>query len=375
MRGRTHPPMRRAAVLVLAGLVPALACTAVAGAQQVRAQSRPVQPASADSILVKVRTSNPDQLLQLVKEIGQREDRLVTALYATNDEGTRRRLLDELSHLTREKFTVMSIVESRCAAEMTPRPAGYLGVNLETRLDSATRVVQYTYVTSVDPGSPAQRAGVRAGDTLLAIGGRNVRGTLPDARGLLEPGSRVPLLVARGDVQHEILVTAAPRPESISRSCGEFERVLMPLRVATPGRFIVRDDASRDGARRVTVEALPRTMDRPVEEARVFFFGPESSPSMPFFAGAQFRALDDDWRDVLGLKPDVQGVFVNAVAPGTPTAQAGLRKGDVVTRVGNTPASSPAALVNMLIVTERPETSLQVLRAGQQRTLVLRLPR
>lgn len=373
MRARSHPPMRRALVLV-AGLVPALAAQP-AQAQQVRAQSRPLAPSLDSAVLRKVRTSNPEELLLIVREMGAREDRLVSALYASDDEGTRRRLLGELSELTREKFTVMSLVEERCAAEAGPRPAGYMGVNLETRIDSATRAVQYTYVTSVDPGSPAQRAGVRAGDTLLAIGGRDMRRALPDARGLLSPGNRVPVLVARGDTRHEILVTVGTRPESISRSCGEFERVLMPLRVATPGRFMMREDVARDGTRRVTVEAMPRTMDRPVEEGRIFFLGPESSSAMPFFAGAQFRALDDDWREVLSLKPDVQGVFVNAVGPGTPTAAAGLRKGDVITRVGNTPATSPAALLNMLIVTERPEVTLHVLRGGQQRTLVLRLPR
>lgn len=347
-------------------------------AQPVRAQSqsRPVPPTAvtADSVFIRVRTSNPDDLMRIVREIGQREDRLVGALYATQDEATRRRLLDDLGKLTHEKFTIMSIVETRCAAESGPQPAGYMGVHLETNVDSITGAIRYTVVTSVDPGSPAQRAGLLAGDTLITLGGRDMRRSLPDARGLLEPGNRVTVRVARAGRAQETVVTVAPRPASFAKSCGEFERVLQPLRVATPGRVLF--EGRGDGARSVIVRSEPRTVDRTMDEARMIYFGPEpSTPAAPWFAGAQFRTLDDEWRTALNLKRDVTGVFVNAVAPGTPMALAGLRKGDVVTMVATSPASSPTALVNMLIVTERPETTLEVLRAGEKRSLVLRLPR
>ncbi len=365
--------MRRtiAFALAAAGFVPA-----AAGAQQVRAQSRPLQAPTADSLFVRVQTSNVEDVMRIVKDLGQREDRLVGELLATSDEPTRRRLLEELSQLTREKFRFMSLVEMRCAEEAGPQPPGYMGVHLLTYTDSTTGAVTHTIVKSVDPGSPAQRAGLLAGDTLITLGGRDVRRSLPDARGLLEPGSRVTLRVVRERSPRDLVVTVAPRPSGLAKSCGEFERVLMPLRVATPGRFTMEGAVRGEGPRGVIARSEPRTTDRPLDEARIIFFGPElTTPSAPWFAGAQFRTLDDEWRAALNLKPDVTGVFVNAVAPGSPTAQAGLKKGDVVTMVGDSPASSPTSLVNMLILTERPETTLQVLRAGERRSLVLRLPR
>ncbi len=365
--------MRRGPAVSLVALL--AAALPAAGAQQVRTQSRPVTPANAESVFLRVQTSTADDVMRIVRELGTREERLVSELYAAPNESARRRLLEDLSQLTREKFTIMSIVEGRCAAEAGPQPAGYLGVHLLTSVDSVTREVRHTVVQSVDPGSPAQRAGVRAGDTLLTLGGRDVRRSLPDARGLLEPGNQLPVRVARGARTHEFVVTVVPRPEGFGKSCGEFERVLMPLRVASPGRFRFEATMRGEEPRAVGVGAggAGGSIAR-MEEPRIIVFDGESATVAPWFAGAQFRALDDDWRTALGLKADVAGVFVNAVAPGSPTAQAGLRKGDVVTMVGASPAGSPTSLVRLLVLTERPETTLQVLRGGEKRTLVLRLP-
>lgn len=381
---RHRPPLGR---FMRRGFVPLLALASAASASSALAQ-RPTRVPLTDSarasasqnVFMRVRTSNPEDLLRIVSELKAREDLLVAELYKTpaSESATQRRLLTELGHLARERYNVLSIVETRCSAESGPRPAGFIGLNTMSEFNVADSSYKFTWVQSVDPGSPSDRAGLMPGDTILSFGGRDVRTRPPEATGLLEPGNRITLKVARRSEVKDIVVTVAPRPNGIARSCRDFERALVHLREAPAGRYLVRSEVAGgpEGPRNVVVDAGPTRSGETAPVLRFEIFGTEhvSTAPAPFFAGAQFVTLDADWRGALNLKPDVQGVFVYTVAPGSPSAQAGLRKGDVVTSVGSTPASSPMALVNMLIVTERPEATLQVLRAGEKRSLVLRLP-
>lgn len=381
---RRRLPVRR---FLRRGVAPLVALASAASATSALAQ-QPVRVPLTDSarasatqnVFMRVRTSNPEDLLRIVGELKEREDKLVAELYATpsSEASAQRRLLAELGHLARERYSVLSIVETRCRAESGPRPAGFIGLNAIAEYRVADSAYMFTWVQTLDPGSPAERAGVMPGDTILSFGGRDVRTRPLVATGLLEPGNRIMLKVARRDEVKDLIVIVAQRSEGIARSCGEFERALVHLREAPAGRYMVRSEVrgGPEGPRNVVVEAGPTRSGETAPLLRFDIFGTEnvSTAPAPFFAGAQFVTLDADWRGALNLKPDVQGVFVHSVAPGSPSSQAGLRKGDVVTSVGNTPASSPMALVNMLIVTERPEATLQVLRAGEKRSLVLRLP-
>jgi S1-C subfamily serine protease len=97
-----------------------------------------------------------------------------------------------------------------------------------------------------------------------------------------------------------------------------------------------------------------------------------SGGAVSYFGGAQFRALDDDWRSVLGLKDGTVGVMVNEVAPGSAAAQSGLRVGDVITHVNDAAASSPFVVVRLLSVSSDARAALKVLRAREPRTLTMR---
>ncbi len=97
-----------------------------------------------------------------------------------------------------------------------------------------------------------------------------------------------------------------------------------------------------------------------------------SGSAVSYFGGAQFRALDDDWRGVLGLKEGTQGVFVNEVAPGSAAAQAGLRVGDVVTHVNDAAATSPFVVSRLIGVSEGSRATLKIIRAREPRTVTLR---
>jgi len=54
------------------------------------------------------------------------------------------------------------------------------------------------------------------------------------------------------------------------------------------------------------------------------------------YLGISIQAVDRDLADYLGI-PDVTGVMVNSVVPGSPAERAGLRTRDVITRLDDTP--------------------------------------
>jgi membrane-associated protease RseP (regulator of RpoE activity) len=94
-------------------------------------------------------------------------------------------------------------------------PAAWIGVTydlrwLEDRAGCASRVV----IASVAPGAPAALAGLRAGDSVLAVGGdRRPADRLPILTSTLAPGDSVRLLIDRAGVTRQVTVRADRRPE------------------------------------------------------------------------------------------------------------------------------------------------------------------
>jgi S1-C subfamily serine protease len=376
-----------------------------------------------DSQVVRtLTTGNEAEVLRVVNELRERESRILRELQSTPLVRTdaRRELEESLARVSREAFTVMSVIESRCLEERATTPNGYLGVNLTTEIEVRDRIaaVQRSVITSVEPGSPAQRAGLVSGDRLLSIGGRDARERLPELAGLLEPGRRIAVRVERDGMVREIPVVVAPRPQRFDQGCPQFERAIQPLRMGGMARVWVQDSADGRGNRVMylmepaamppvvaargtpstptphatpAIPATPATAARPTAPSArtpaappapapaspaapsVFVFGSSSGggSQVAYFAGAQFRELDDDWREVLGLKSGTQGVLVNEVARGSAAAQSGLKVGDVITRVGGTVATSPFVVSRLLGLNEDQRATLQILRKRQPERVTL----
>ncbi|MDH5233715.1 MAG: PDZ domain-containing protein [Gemmatimonadota bacterium] len=363
--------VRRAARAAMVSLGVVLAAASAAGAQQVRVIQREM-PAGRDSLVERLLVAKAAEVQRMVSEWRAREEQLVQQLRTSgeSDAATRQRLNQELMTLTRDGFAMMSAIESRCRDESAPRPDGYLGVNIQQQfiIAGGDMRAEENRLTSVEPGSPAQEAGLRAGDRLLAIGGRDARATLPDLGALLVPGRTIVVRVERDGTPRDFPVAVGRRPEGFGDSCGDLERLLLPLRQAVPGRMFLE---SAPGERRVIVrsQAGEHRAIPPGEETPVFLFrNGDNQMATGFFAGAEFRALDDGWRDVLGVS---QGVIVNAVASGSAAATSGLRSGDVITAVDDASVTSPGNLVQLLAMRERNEAKLAVVRGKAKRTLTL----
>lgn len=385
------------------------------GAQQVRVRTT-VQDSAA---LRAVTEGNVAEVLRVVNELRARESRILKELETLppGNREQRRPLELELARVSRDAFTVMSLIESRCLEQRVANPTGYLGLNITTEIEVSRDglvEVQRSMVASLEPGSPAEAAGIAPGDRLLAVAGRDARERFPDLKGVLEPGRRVSVRVEREGREREFSMTVVRRPQRFDAGCPQFERALQPLRMGGVARVWVQDSTDAKGNQRIYVlspsvaptpptpptAATPRTPPTPpaptvrgsaavagvsptppvpgVAPAApaapgVFVFGSTSGgSSFSYFAGAQFRQLDDDWRSVLGLRPGTEGVLVNEVAPGSAAAQSGLKVGDVVTMVGNTPATSPLVVSRLLGLTEGSQATLRVVRSRETRTVTLR---
>ncbi len=292
-----------------------------------------------------------------------------------------------------KKTALASRLRLECARE-AQGPEGYLGVNftgIDVRPERDGRALYYfptsPEIVSVDPGSPAQRAGLRAGDQLAAMGGYDVARPVPlDA--LLKPGARVVVRVLRGGREESMAVVVGKRPDDAASPCNWAEEALVASRIA-PQVTLGLPPGPQAGQRR---PAIPSRDAPALGMVRGLFFGrasrPDSlsdsaratfrvefAPIAPFapagnmIGGAQLLPLDADWRETVGVD---KGLLVLSVATGTPAEAAGLRKGDVIVSVADSAAASPVTLWRRFSEAGPQGVTLKVMRGRQQTTIVLR---
>ena len=217
--------------------------------------------------------------------------------------------------------------------------AGYFGVSLsgaQLRLVTPDGVTishcEYPLVESVDAGSPAEKAGLIAGDTVLAYNGRDVTQQAINYSEMLVPGSTVRVRVRKSGRPRELAVVVGQRREE--------PRLMM----------MVRTPQAR----------LPQAPPAPPMPLM-------SGTGVAVLAGAQFSTIDQDFAATLELEA---GVLVLRVPPGTPAADAGLRAGEVVVRVNGQRVRDVAALRRAIAGGGEVKLSLQS-RTGE-RVVVLR---
>jgi len=95
---------------------------------------------------------------------------------------------------------------------------GFIGVTLGERLDETFGDVR-CFVRAVSPGLPADQAGLRPGDTIIAVDERTVH-TIAGARhaiAVAAPGEVCHVLIQRGDQSHVVGVKPISRHEGLAR--------------------------------------------------------------------------------------------------------------------------------------------------------------
>src|SRR5687767_7965886 len=100
------------------------------------------------------------------------------------------------------------------AAQTLPREPGWIGVDAALIVVPGTRPVMI--VRGVAVGSPAEQAGLTAGDTLVALGGMAPTfERFPALRMALRPGDPLELTVRNGQKPRTLVVRAARRPSDM----------------------------------------------------------------------------------------------------------------------------------------------------------------
>lgn len=318
------------------GFIPSVALLVAAGSDLASAQvrtevvTRRATPAMAES---------ESSMRRLQRQLDS-----LTHRYNEADELTvadRRRLEAELSITVQRLAELMSRMgEERGrvmlrAPQAMVMPRGWIGIvaegpGTEPRVENGELVVRYlSYprIVSVDPSSPAQRAGITPNDTLLAYDGRDVREHDIYLNRLLRPNTRVNVKLRRDGRTHEVAVTVAEAPSRIVQRRGDEVRdervlVLAPDAPMLPRSSAVAPSASAGGARGGSVN--------------VRGVMPTPAPGMVFsfttggVAGAQMVNISEGLAKRIGVS---NGVLVTSAPVGSPAGQSGIEDGDVIIRV------------------------------------------
>ncbi|MGH2500267.1 MAG: S1C family serine protease [Candidatus Limnocylindria bacterium] len=92
------------------------------------------------------------------------------------------------------------------------------------------------------------------------------------------------------------------------------------------------------------------------------------------FIGIGYQPLTPRAIQILGLPPETSGVVVNEIIPGSPATQAGLRPGDVVTKVNEQQIDTEHPLIGiMLRFRAGDRVRLTVVRDGREQTVEVTL--
>jgi len=197
---------------------------------------------------------------------------------------------------------------------------GYVGVGTQPVTGAMAKALHLpetsgALLASVEPGSPAAKAGLEPGDVIQAVNGQKI---------------------------------ASPR-----------DLALTVATVAPGGEaqfHILRDGQNRDVDVRVGEQPAEKAVHAKAEE-----------PSSRGQLGVALAPLNSDAREQLGIPDGQEGAVIRDVRPGSPAEEAGLRAGDVIVGVGNQKVASPSEAskaISAALGSKDRAVALRVLRDG-----------
>jgi serine protease Do len=188
---------------------------------------------------------------------------------------------------------------------------GYLGVRIQPMNDDLAAALglpvnRGEFIQSVQPGEPAEQAGLQAGDVVVTVDGKEVtrEQTLSFIVANIEPGRRINLEIIRDGERRTVAATVGRRPSE--------------------------DD-------------LAAQVFNPDDESP---FNPPAQPGgvLPDALGLQVIPLTPQIASQLGLPPGLTGLVIAEVDPNSDAGSKGLTRGTVIVRANNQPLTSAADL-------------------------------
>jgi serine protease Do len=185
---------------------------------------------------------------------------------------------------------------------------GYLGVGIQPITDEIATALglpknRGEIVARVEPGQAAARAGIKQGDVIVRVNNQEVTpdNTLSYVVANLPIGSRVPIELIRDGKRLTVTAVVGQRPPE--------------EQLAAANDFGDDSDQSPD----------------------------TGTPANSAALGIGFTALTPEIAGQLGLRGDVRGVVITGVDQSSDAAAKGLRRGDVVLSINQSPVTTPAA--------------------------------
>lgn len=290
-------------------------------------------------------------------------------------------------------------VEIRREERVVRLGSGWMGIQFQWDGEDAREA----RVRDVVDGSPAERAGIRAGDVIVRIDGQPATEQAVDRlREGLDEGESVRLAVRRDGREEERTVVAGKRPERVVirggpdiigrpdimrfPEGGEPIIIRMDTMRAHMDSLLRHVDSLRVGLRRrggdsvvihvdtvvsilrdSLIRAFPRELPRVFGEGGMgtFFyeFGPRS------LAGAEFAEMNEGLGRYFRTS---EGLLVLQVAPESPAARAGMEAGDVVVQADGQAVEELRDLREAFAKAEDRTVRLTVMRQGARRQLELK---
>jgi S1-C subfamily serine protease len=259
-------------------------------------------------------------------------------------------------------------------------PEGWLGIHYVCEIETWTKNGEffvkhngYPLIASVEPGSPAYRAGIEAGDTIIAYNNEDINGRTLSLTKLLKPGTKLNVRIHRAKESLDFPVVVARRTR-YAPDVGTIAK-----------NFYVRIDSVTGLAERMVVRTGPPDMQRtfvvvdpstPVPAVSVTPTVPPTPPAAILawstttaLAGAELARVSEDLGESFGVS---HGALVLSVGANTPASRAGLRGGDVITRVDGNDVSTPNQVQRAMQRAEDGEVKLTLVRKKKTIELPLR---
>jgi membrane-associated protease RseP (regulator of RpoE activity) len=281
---------------------------------------------------------------------------------------------------------------------------GYLGVDLLVTPNVAqgggrTLITRsYPIVRRVEPGSPAERAGITVFDTIISINRLDARERSLEPF-LREPGEKLTVSVADGEGRRDVTVTVAPKPPSFGGACLQYRNLVFETPSGTsfvtvrPGTAVagragvVRSRSNTSGSGQAATgeggqrqEVRVRMSPDSAMQTATFIMLPAGAGASALFlsrgatgaivAGAEVALINGGLKTVFSVE---HGALVVNVAPRSPAEQAGILSGDVIVSAQGEPVTAIAVLQRAIQTAgQRKSVALDIVRAKQPKTITLR---
>jgi serine protease Do len=252
---------------------------------------------------------------------------------------------DELSALAQEKAEVWS-QEPRVFSSISEEGGGWLGVEIgEVTADKAKDLklsdVRGVEVLDVEPDSPGAKAGLKEHDVITKYDGQAVEGTVQFRRLVRETpaGRNIPLAISRNGAAQNFSVEVGDRSALLEKKM----------------RGKMRDF---DGAYALSAPNFDFRVDGP----EIFGGMDGRAPQL----GISAEELSGQLGAYFGA-PESGGILVREVRAGTAADKAGVKAGDVITKIDSKPVSSLSDLRQQLRdKSDEKSVSLGILRKGSE---------